>query len=101
MVMLTSAACACAASPWLSDPCRPDFLHSAQDFMIAAHCFLHEFTDLGWRELSEDGTTDGPRQPGFVWHTEPGCVLLPGDARICFLRCDVAECMLGQARALP
>ena len=27
--------------------------------MIAAHCFLHEFTDLGWRELAEDGTTDG------------------------------------------
>ena len=67
--------------------------------MIAAHCFLHEFTDLGWRELAEDGSTDGPRKPGFVWHTDPGCVLLPGAARICFLRCDDAECMLGQARA--
>ena len=33
-------------------------------------------------------------------HTDPGCVLLPGAAHICFLRCDDAECMLEQARAL-
>ncbi len=66
---------------------------------MAAHCFMHVFTDLGWREMDEAGRTDGARKPGFVWHTAPGCVLLPGDARICFLRCDDAACMLGEARS--
>ncbi|CAL8465497.1 g5033 [Coccomyxa elongata] len=67
-----------------------------QDFMMAAHCFMYEFTDLGWHELGEDGVNAAKRRPGFVWHTGPGCVLLPADTRICFLRCDTVSCMMGE-----
>lgn len=66
--------------------------------MMAAHCFMYEFTDLGWRELGDDGVNSAQRRPGFVWHTGPGCVLLPGDTRICFLRCDTVKCMMGEVR---
>ncbi|EIE23050.1 hypothetical protein COCSUDRAFT_63432 [Coccomyxa subellipsoidea C-169] len=66
-----------------------------QDFMMAAHCFMYEFTDLGWRELGDDGVAP-LRKPGFVWHTGPGCVLLPEDTKICFLRCDTVSCMMGE-----
>lgn len=63
---------------------------------MAAHCFMYEFTDLGWHELGEDGVNAAKRRPGFVWHTGPGCVLLPDDTRICFLRCDTVTCMMGE-----
>ena len=69
-----------------------------QDFMIAAHCFMYEFTDLGWRALDAQGKTDGPKKEGFVWHTDPGCVLLPEDTRICFIRCDEFECVKKEVR---
>ena len=65
---------------------------------MAAQCFMHVFTDLGWRVMDEAGKTDGPHMPGFVWHTDPGCILLPGAARICFLRCDNATCMLDEVQ---
>ena len=64
-----------------------------QDFMKAAQCFMYEFFDLGWWALDETGATPGPKQDGFVWHTDPGCVLLPEDTRICFIRCDEATCV--------
>lgn len=64
-----------------------------QDLMKAAQCFMSEFTDLGWWALDAAGATLGPRQEGFVWHTDPGCVLLPEDTRICFIRCDTADCV--------
>ncbi len=64
---------------------------------MAAHCFMYEFTDLGWRELGDDGVAP-LRKPGFVWHTGPGCVLLPEDTKICFLRCDTVSCMMGEVR---
>ena len=64
-----------------------------QDFMKAAQCFMYEFTDLGWRPLDAAGSTSGPREDGFVWHTDPGCVLLPEDTRICFIRCDEFTCV--------
>ena len=66
--------------------------------MLAAHCLMYEFTDLGWHELGEDGANNPQRMPDFVWHTRPGCVLLPGDTRICFLRCDTFKCMMGEVR---
>ena len=67
--------------------------------MIAAHCFMYEFTDLGWRALDAQGKTAGPKKEGFVWHTDPGCVLLPEDTRICFIRCDEFECVKKEVRA--
>ena len=54
---------------------------------------MYEFTDLGWRALDAQGKTTGPKKEGFVWHTDPGCVLLPEDTRICFIRCDEFECV--------
>lgn len=66
---------------------------SLQDFMMAAHCFMYEFTDLGWKALDASGQTSGPWKEGFVWHTDPGCVLLPEDTRICFIRCDEFTCI--------
>ena len=92
------------AEVWLQHEWHADDAHALtcmQDFMMAAHCFMAVFTDLGWRVMDEAGRTDGPYRPGFVWHTEPGCVLLPGDARICFLRCDNATCMLGEVWGQP
>ncbi|CAL5228742.1 g11927 [Coccomyxa viridis] len=67
-----------------------------QDFMKAAQCAMYEFTDLGWWELDATGANPGPRQEGFVWHTDPGCILLPEDTRICFIRCDTADCVQKQ-----
>ncbi len=70
-----------------------------QDFMMAAHCFMYAFTDLGWRRLEDDGGTRGTRKSGFVWHTDPGCVLLPHDTRICFYRCDKVQCVRDEVRS--
>ena len=54
---------------------------------------MYAFTDLGWRRLEDDGGTGGDRKPGFVWHTDPGCILLPHGTRICFYRCDKVQCV--------
>ena len=84
-------------------PVQKDRSHQAcvalQDFMKAAQCAMYEFTDLGWWELDATGANPGPRQEGFVWHTDPGCILLPQDTRICFIRCDTADCVQKQASA--
>ena len=68
--------------------------------MRGLHCFFYPFTDLGWHALEGNGSSAGPRQEGFIWHSAPGCVHLPADTRVCFHRCDNATCMLQQARAL-
>ena len=69
--------------------------------MRGLHCFFYPFTDLGWHALEGNGSSAGPRQEGFIWHSAPGCVHLPGDTRVCFHRCDNATCMLQQARPPP
>ena len=63
-----------------------------QDFMKAMQCFMYEFTDLGWRPLDAAGAT-GAWEDGFGRLMDPGCVLLPEDTRICFIRCDTAACV--------
>ena len=71
--------------------------------MRGLHCFFYPFTDLGWHALEGNGSSAGPRQEGFIWHSAPGCVHLPADTRVCFHRCDNATCMLQQviASAVP
>ena len=71
----------------------------AQDFVRGLHCFFYAFTDLGWHALEANGSSAGPRQEGFIWHSAPGCVHLPADTRVCFHRCDNATCMMQQACA--
>ena len=82
---------------WLcSCGCAHRIRVAVQDFMKATQCAMYEFTDLGWWELDATGANPGPRQEGFVWHTDPGCILLPEDTRICFIRCDTADCVQKQ-----
>lgn len=69
--------------------------------MRGSHCFFYPFTDLGWHKLDANGSSDGPREEGFIWHHAPGCVHLPGNTRFCFHRCDTATCMLQEARPYP
>lgn len=96
----STLACRCPAT---SEPVSTELteLHvPTQDFMKAAQCAMYEFTDLGWWELDATGANPGPRQEGFVWHTDPGCILLPEDTRICFIRCDTADCVQKQVSSI-
>ena len=47
---------------------------AVQDFMKATQCAMYEFTDLGWWELDATGA----------------------NTRICFIRCDTADCVQKQ-----
>lgn len=74
-----------------------------QDLMRAVTCFLHGMTDLGWHALDADsGQSHAARLQGFATTAamgSPGCILLPGSTRICWIRCNDGGCMLDMVRA--
>ena len=57
-------------------------------------------TDLGWHQLDlQTGAAAPDRNPGFMGHDPPACLLLPDDTRACFLRCDDGDYMLESVRS--
>ncbi|KAK9812996.1 hypothetical protein WJX72_006927 [[Myrmecia] bisecta] len=67
-----------------------------QDFYKAVHCFLYEITPrLGYTPI--EGGDKGVFQEGAVvgWYP-PGCVDMPGNTRLCFIRSDDGPAIFGK-----